>query len=210
MNSKGSRGPRRGGRKQGLGGGRTRLQPPPFIPTLSLVHKFRYVNGANSGNFNITRGNILNQVLVATTAATTVRIFQAMRLRSVEVWSNPVALGAAPNSLQLEWLGENSPSTAINDSGMGVRPAHVVSSPPPSSSNRWWSISGTSETDVLFNLNIPTDCVIDVVCECRLVESETPTAGDIPAGATVGQVYGDFLDGLASGKLAPIGFIQLP
>lgn len=208
--NKGPRGPRRGGRQQGLGGGRNRLQPPPFIPTLKLSHKFRFESGANTGTFSVTRANLLNLVLVATSAITTARLIEAVRLQSVEVWANPVALGAPPNNLFIEWLGENSPSTLIGDTGMGVRPPHVSAFPPSSSSNRWWSISGTSESDVLFILGLPTNSVVDVTVELRMVEMETPTAGEVPAGATLGQVYGDYLDGLASGKLTPVGFTALP
>jgi len=210
MNSKGSRGPRRGGRKRGLGGGSNRIQPPAFVPTMGLSHKFRYENAGNNGTFNITRGNLLNQVLVATSTTTTTRIFEAVRLKSVEVWGSPVALGSAPINCQIEWLGENSPSTVISDVSMGVRPSHVASAPPSSSSNRWWSISGTSEADVVFAMTIPSESVIDVTVELRLVEQEAPTPGDPAVGATLGQVYGDYLDGIASGKLVPVGFTVLP
>jgi hypothetical protein len=186
------------------------LQPPPFIPTMRLSHKFRFNNGANSGTFTILRSNILNLVLYSTSATLTARIFQAVRLKRVEVWGNPVALGSPPSQVSLEWIGENSPSTVVSDTGMGVRPAHVRSEPPPSSSNRWWSISGTSESDQLFTLILQANSVIDVTLELRLVEQEAPTAGDVPAGASLGQLYGDYLDGLTSGKLVPEGYTALP
>jgi len=211
-NRQGLRGTRRSGRTIVLGGGgrRSSLQPPPFQPTVGLSHKFRFTNGANTSNFSVSRANLLNLLLVGTSATATVRLIEAIRLKFVEVWSNPVALGAAPASCQIEWLGENSPSTVISDAGMGVRPAHVASAPPSSSSNRWWSVSGSLESDVLFILGLPVNSVVDVTVDLRFVESETPTAGDIPAGASLGQVYGDYLDGLASGKLAPVGFNALP
>jgi len=215
MNSKrsnvqGLRGTRRRGRRRGLGGGRNSVHPPQFVPTMALSHKFRYINGANSGVFTITRANLLNQILVATSAVTTVRLFEGIRLQSVEVWANPTALGSAPTEVQVEWLGENSPSTLNSDMTMGVRPSHVATTPPPSSSNRWWSMSGSQETDQLFLMRLPADCVIDVVCELRFVEAETPTAGDIPAGAVLGTLYGDYLDGIASGKLVPVGYNAIP
>jgi len=183
---------------------------PPFVPTLSLSHKFRFQNGANSGSYTITRGNLLNLLLVTPTAITSARILQAVRLKRVSVWANPSALGAAPTEIELEWFGENSPSTTISDSTMGVRPAHIDSAPPPSSSNRWWSISGTLESDSMFSMVLPADCIIDVTLELRLVEAEAPTAGDVPAGATIGRLYGDYLDGIASAKLSPLGLAILP
>jgi len=80
----------------------------------------------------------------------------------------------------------------------------------PHQAVKWWSISGTSEADVLFSITLPAESVIDVNCELRLVEKETPTAGDAAVAATLGQVYGDYLDGIASGKLVPSGFTVLP
>jgi hypothetical protein len=185
------------------------VQPPAFIPTLKLTHKFRFVN-AGGTTVSITRKNLLNLVLTATTATTTVRLIEAIRLKKVELWTQPTALGNAPITVQLEWLGENSPSTVTSDTTMGVRPAHIRSIPPSASSNRWWSMSGSLETDVLFSIQCPANTYCDLTAELRLVEQEAPTAGDVPAGAAVGQLYGDYLDGIAGGAWVPIGLVTLP
>jgi hypothetical protein len=71
-------------------------------------------------------------------------------------------------------------------------------------------MSGQNEAEDLFILTIPADCVIDITVELRLVEQEAPTAGDVPTGATIGQLYGNYLDGLASGKLMPNAYTTLP
>jgi len=183
---------------------------PPFIPTIKFSHKFRFVNGTNNGTFTITRAQLLNLVLVAPTTTTSTRIFEAVRLRMVEIWANPVALGSAPTTISLEWLGPYGPSTVVSDISMGVSPAHIRTSPPAASSDQWWCMSGFNETDDLFTMILPADCVIDVAVDVRLVEQEAPTAGDFPTGASVGQTYGDYLDGLSSGKLVPVGFTVLP
>lgn len=199
------RGPRaRQGRSNALG------HIPPFTPTISLTHRFRFVNGANTGSFTITRANILNMLLYTPTATTSVRLLEAVRLLGVECWTNPVALGSPASNLTVEWLGENGPSTLMSDISVGVSPAHIRTSPPQDSSCRWWSMNGNQETDPLFTLGLPSNSTIDIAVELRLVEGEGPTAGDIPAGASVGQLYGDYLDGLASGKLTPVGYIALP
>jgi hypothetical protein len=153
---------------------------------------------------------MFNLLLVTPTAVTSVRLIEGIRLKKVEVWANPTALGSAPTVISLEWLGQNAPSTLISDTSMGVLPAHIRAIPPKDSSAEWWSMSGHEETDQLFTLNLPSNCVIDVFTEIRLVEQEAPTAGDIPTAAVIGQVYGDYLDGLASGKLAPDGLTALP
>jgi hypothetical protein len=192
------------------------LDPPSFVPTLEVAHRFRFIVPVGAdGTQSITRKNLLNLVLVATSATTTVRLIQAIRLKRVSVWSNPiVGVGSSAESplvtTSIEWLGENSPSTLISDTSMGVRPARVRSRPPPSASNRWWSISGFSETDVLFVLTYPGSSVVDVEVDIRLVEQEAPTAGDTPVGATLGQVYGSCLDGITTSALRPVGLTILP
>jgi hypothetical protein len=187
------------------------MQPPRLIPTMKLTHRFRFQTGTNSfGGGGITRARLLNLLLYTPTAITSVRLMQAVRLKRVQVWTNPPVLGAAPVTCAVEWLGQNAPSTLVEDQSMGIRPAHIDTRPPPSSSDRWWSISGFLETDVLFVLTAPPNSIVDVTLEVRLVESEAPVSGDIPAGATVGQLYGNYLDGLASGLLSPLGYVALP
>jgi hypothetical protein len=71
-------------------------------------------------------------------------------------------------------------------------------------------MSGSQETDVLFSLIIPASTIVDISVEIRVVEQEAPTAGDVPAGAVLGQMYGGFLDGIAGGTMSPIGLVPLP
>jgi hypothetical protein len=191
------------------------MQPPSFTPTIKSAHRFRFNALGGALDVPVTRKNILNLVLVATSDSSTVRLFEGVRLKSVEMWTNPIiGVGSdAASPLQtcsIEWLGENSPSTIISDTSMGVRPAHVFSKPPPSASNRWWSMSGPLETDILFSLSAPPSTIIDVVVDLRFVEQEAPTVGDYPTGATLGQVYGDYLDGIITGNFAPVGYTVLP
>jgi hypothetical protein len=158
----------------------------------------------------VSRLNLLNLLQTAITAITTVRAIEAIKLRRVSMWSNPTALGTAPTTVACEWVGSNAPSTFVSDTSMGVLPGHVTTVPPIASSNQWWSMSGQDEGDPLFALTFPADTIIDIEVDVRLVENEAPTAGEIPAGATIGKLYGSYLDGLASGLLSPIGYTVLP
>jgi len=153
---------------------------------------------------------LLNLVLVTPTAVTSVRLFEGVRLKRLELWTQPVALGSPASNLSVEWLGENGPSTVVSDTSIGVSPAHIRTRPPPCSSSQWWCMSGQQESDGLFTLNLPANSTIDVILDVRFVETENPTAGDIPAGAGIGQLYGDYLDGISSGKVIPIGYTVLP
>jgi len=206
---------RRGGnsarrRRDGSGsqGDGIMAHPPMFTPTVCSQHTFRFTTSSAISS-SITRKNLLNLLLVATSAVTTVRPIQAIRLKAVEMWVEPLSLGSAGATGNIEWLGENSPSLLLSDTSVALSPAHVRSNPPPSSSNRWWSISGSLETDVLFKVAASNDCTIDVRVELRFVDDEAPTAGDIPAGATLGQWYYNLLDGIG-GSIPPIGGNQLP
>jgi hypothetical protein len=196
-------------RKGGARSSGAAVRPPQFTPTMRAKHKFRFLNSAGSTK-TITRANLLNLVVVATTSSASSRIIEGIRLRSVEVWTSPPSLGTAPLSCSVEWVGSNAPSTIQSDTSMGVLPAHVKSRPPPMSSNQWWSMSGTDETDPLFTIIASTESVCDVAVTIRYVDNEAATAGGSPTGASVGQVYYDYLDGSASGTWAPVGVAILP
>jgi len=184
---------------------------PSFTPTIKFPHKFRFVNGTNNGSFTITRANLLNMVAYAYNTTNTYRLFEAIRLKRVEVFANPTALGSAPITISVEWLGGYGPSTIVSDETMGVSPAHIRTTPPPASSDQWWCMSGQNESDDLFTLFLGgTGCVVDVTCDVRVVEVEAPTSGDSGTGLTLGQMYGSYLDGISSGKLNPIGFTVIP
>jgi len=127
------------------------------------------------------------------------------------MWCNPLALGSASDAIQLEWIGSYAPSTVVSDQTMGVSPAHFRTSPPKNSNADWWTNSGGSNEGVdMFILTYPASgCIVDVTLDCRMVESEAPTAGDNGAGLTLGQVYGDYLDGIGTAILAPVGLVVL-
>jgi len=182
---------------------------------MKFGHTFRFTNGANAGTFNLTGTGLLNLILMTPTAITSVRLFEAIKLRRVRIWANPTALGSAPVTISLEWFGYNAPSTVVSDTTIGVSPAKINTRPPPNSSAAWWvttggMLDGAGGQGNLATIILPADCVIDIDCQVRLVEQEAPHAGDVPAAATIGQIYGNYLDGFASGQAAPVGYIVLP
>jgi len=198
------------GRVNRNGGEGARLCPPEFVASPTFGHTFRFTNGSNVGSFTITRANMLNLMQVAVTAITTMRPIEAIKLNRVRAWSNPPALGAPPTTTAVEWVGNQGPSVLHSDTSMGVRPACVMTRPPKDASERWWSMSNFNETDQLFTLILPADALVEVSTTIRLVDNESSIAGDIPAGATPGTFYYDYLDGIASGKLTPVSVAVLP
>lgn len=192
-------------------GGRSLRQggraPPEFVPTLSFGHKFRFRGSYAFTNVSITRSRLLNLYSVATTTTNQFRLLTAVKIRRVSMWGQPVALGSANTRISIEWAGFNSPSTIHSDTASGVRASFISSNPPPDSSAAWWSISGSNEGEDLFKLTGPTGTVIDLDLELRFADNEAAVAAEngTAAAASVGRVYWNYLDGFASGILAPDG-----
>jgi hypothetical protein len=56
----------------------------------------------------------------------------------------------------------------------------------------------------------PTESVLDLKVAIRFVDNETATSGDSPTGANSGQVYFNYLDGIAGATWAPVSASVLP
>jgi hypothetical protein len=56
---------------------------------------------------------------------------------------------------------------------------------------------------------VEVETIIDVEMELRFVDNEGPTAGDVPAGAALGKLYYDYLDGIVSHQLVPFGTVNI-
>ncbi len=192
------------------GGGSKRaleVSPPEFVPTISTGHCFRFNAGSAFTSLPITRGMLLNLYSVATTSTNQFRLLTAVKLKRVRMWGQPAALGSANTRIVCEWLGSNAPSTIHSDTATGVRPSFIDSKPPKDSSDTWWSISGSNESETLFKVTGQVGTIIDVHLSLRFADDEAGVAAEngTAAAASVGQVYWNYLDGFASKKLTPEG-----
>jgi len=196
--------------QEARGDSRALTHPPQFVPTLRLRHKMRFLSNGSSTTTGITRGNLLNLYETALTAITSSRLFAAVKLRKVSMWAI-ITQGSVPVTVTLEWVGLNAPSIIKSDTSMGVVPASITATPPKDASNRWWSITGQNESEILFNLTFPTNTIVDIEFDARLFETEAVAAGDVPAGASAGKLYANYLDGLSGNLLVPlVGNTTLP
>lgn len=191
---------RRTGRLQGG----TPNRPQPFVPTPSFTHRFRFTAGSSLTRTPVTRACLLNLIEVETGMATAVRVFESIRVVDLEVWA-PTTSSFASQEIAVEWNGANAPSTIRSDVSMNLAPAHVYTLPPRDSSAKWWSISGSSESEILVYLTAPSGSIVDLRVNARVIDHEAATAAEAPAGGTAGQIVYNYLDGLASGKMSPIG-----
>jgi len=178
-------------------------RPPSFVPTPSFAHRFRFQVVGASTSFSVTRAMLLNLIETVSSATAAIRIIEAIRITQVELWGRPLS-SFSSQTVGIEWVGTNAPSTVHSDTTMGLYPAYVKSRPPRLSSASWWSMSGGSESEVLMILTASEGDVIDLRASVRIVDSEAAVAGEAPVTGSTGVVY-NYLDGLASGGLQPVG-----
>ncbi len=174
---------------------------PPQIDGLEVRHsvtlRFRATAANNLAVF--TFQNLLDTMLVATTATTGFDLFQAVRVRRVRVWAVPVIGGSA--SVSVEFAGSTTgvvgDQSIHSDTSMGIQPAHVDARPSVRSLASDYQVSSAS---VAFNIQHPAGAVIDVELSFRgnTFGIAATAAQNALVGATAGVVYLRGLDGLAT------------
>ena len=172
---------------------------PPQLNGIELRHTvtLRYRATAAFTN-SITFQNLLDTMLVATTATAGTDLFQTVRVRGVRMWGMP-AVGAA-SSVWLEFSGLVAGAVgdqAIHtDTSMGVQPAHVSARPSARSLASNFQLSSAA---VAFGIQGPAGCVIDVELSFRSqFANNNAAAQNALVAATAGQQYLRGLDGLAT------------
>lgn len=185
--------------------------PPQLHPEIRISKIVRYQCSA-TGTYNIPASSLLNTFVIALTAVTTTRVFRSVRLAKVEVWGQPIALGASLQQAR-EIAGTGAgPDNASSDVPVGTEPAHLVWRPLPLAQNGLWQESGVGEATNLLSLTLQTGDIIDVSMEAVFssLADAGSVAGPIPAAASPGEWYAVPLDGLAGSKLDPIDYQTLP
>lgn len=201
-----------GRRRKQKGQGESRIvRIPRFAATPSFSHRFRFraTGSTVPGNstMTVTRAQLMNLMSVATTTTNQFRIINAIKVKKVQMWGPPPALGSAPTSITLEWRGNNAPSVFISDTPIGVDWAYISSKPPKESNCAWWTQTNSTMTEGMFNLSCALGSIIDVHCDIRLMDQGAQDAAEngTAAGATVGRMYYNYLSGFSSAVLIPEG-----
>lgn len=173
---------------------------PPPIRNYGITHstKLRFITNAAQQQTSITFQNLLDTIFVALTTVTGAELFQAVRVRAVELWATPVIGGAT--SVQVEYNGTVAGiigDTQIHtDTSVGVQPAHVRALPAPRSGV---ALFQASVADQAFALTCPNGTVVDVELTFRGRPGGFAPTQNAPVGATAGAWYYRGLDGLAIG-----------
>jgi hypothetical protein len=181
--------------------GKEMISHPPQINGVQLTHSttLRYRAIAAAGALNVTFQNLLDTLLVATTAIVGFDLFQAVKIRRVRVWGMPV-IGAA-SSVSVEFGGVTAgivgDQIVHTDTSMGVQPAHVDCRPSKKSLASDYQVNSAA---VAFILSCPAGSVIDLelTFKSQFAPAFNNAAQNALVGATAGGQYLRGMDGLAA------------
>jgi len=177
--------------------GAPRAGPPQFRANPEVSRQFRFVSSSGTPKA-INAGVLLGACGVMATSTTTgAGIFQAVKVRQVEIWCPPASQGTASTCSILWPLGNQSQPREVSDTTVSTAvPAHVRSSPPAMSLAAFWS---NQSIGTLFTLTAPPGSIIDVWVSLVMGDG-AGTAGQaaVLVGATSGIVYFCALDSSTS------------
>jgi hypothetical protein len=207
MNRSGSRKPKSKGRPSVRRD--EMISHPPQIRGLELQHscRLRYLlKTSGVAAKQISFQNLLDTLIVATGTTTASDLFQAVKVRGVEIWcpsnvGNGTATGVAA-AVSLEFNGTTAGAIGDQDyhtdTSMGIQPAHIKARPSARSQAAQWQLYNAGPA---MKLTLPQGSVIDVELSFRSNFAPDQNSGTQNAlvGATPGVQYIRGLDGAAVG-----------
>jgi len=176
------------------------ISHPPEIPDLNVRHstRLRWVVNAAVASASITFQNLLDTLVVGTSATTVADAFYAVKVRKVELWAEPVIGGAATVSVVFAGTGNGfvGDQRVHTDTSMGVQPAHVTAKPSPKSLASNYQVSSNQQ---VLSLTAPVGAVIDLELSFIQIFGGGGVAAQNASVATnVGALYQRGIDGLAA------------
>jgi hypothetical protein len=133
------------------------------------------------------------------------RLFSAFRLKSVEIWG-----AAASAAVSVEWRSANGPTVVITDTTVLTSvPAHVRTSPPAHTLASFWSLTGTNESEELFQITANDGSIVDITYEAILQNGEAAVLATTTASGSIGRVYMTYLAGVTTTGFAPQSYASL-
>jgi hypothetical protein len=191
-------------------------QPPQRVAAFHGTHTIRYSH-ASAGAQSIQIADLQDAVVVATAATTAYRLFDAIRIKKIEIWA--AAAAGSNTAVLLEELQSSasflmaSKSRSIEDMVVGTaRAAHIVYKPSAGSIQGNWISANISAAVNILTVTAPAGAVMDFTFDYTLADgNQAPTAGATAiSGATAGQVYTRAF-GVSSSTTAwaPVGLLTL-
>jgi hypothetical protein len=170
-----------------------RMEHPPQLNSYQVVHSttLRFTVTAAVVNQGVTPENLLDALLVADTAVHGFQLFDAFKLRFIEIWGQ-AALGT-PSTVELQYVENTGDVSVHTDTSLGIKPAYLKAGPSRKSLASFWNITGGNN---LLVFTAGAGSIIDVHI-CYRTSTAAPTAlANVLVGANAGEFYWRGLDGL--------------
>jgi hypothetical protein len=196
-------------RRQTLGSPmRSLATHPPQINKVAITHRptLRFVALGTAAviNVNITYQNLLDSMLVATSATAVSQLFEFVKIHRIRVWGaspSPTAAGNAPGirAVGVEYAGVTSGAYGDQeihmDQSMDIFPAFVDAVPSRKAQCSEWQASATI---IAFKLLAPPGSIVDIEASFRSTWGSSNSAQTTGTGLSAGATYFRGLDGLAA------------
>lgn len=198
MNSRKKNSPKKGNKKnKNMRSGVSRIERmehPPQVNGYEISHsiRLRFTITAAVVQFSIRPEDVLDSVLVASTAVLGYDLFDIFKVRSVEVWGQ-AALGT-PSTITINFQTSTGDQTIHTDTSLGVKPAYVKAVPSDRSLASFWTETANT---ALFNVTAPAGSILDLNCDFKTTLVAPNAAQNALVGANPGEIYYRGLDGLA-------------
>jgi len=186
-------------KNKGRGGGEivAFAHPPPIRAQITHKQRMRYQCNT-TGSQTVTFQNILDGLLLATSATAVYDMFDVVKIDFVEMWVGGSA--AVPVTVTVDFIGgvtgAGGDGVVWSDTSMSIQPAHVKARPSKMCPAALWQQSSTAPA---FSLpNCPVGAIIDVMCSFKNANVPPVLAQVVAVGAQVGQLYYRGLDGVAT------------
>jgi len=165
------------------------INPSQFESNVKGSHRYRFTATAAATQKSITDSSVIGALggfctVVNNQVSCWVNSF---RIRRIEVWGAPQALGS-PSTVSIEWFGfGNSPNLEFSDTSLSVsQNAHVVTTPPVNSLCHFWQ---KQTNTALFNVSCTANSVIDIYVDYVMVDQDTAALAIAVAAGVVGTPY---------------------
>jgi hypothetical protein len=112
---------------------RSIIPHPPPIQDFAIVHstRLRFITNTAVNTTTITFKNLLDTLLMCTSAVTAYDLFQLVKIRRVQMWAVPVIGNATTVVCEFVGaaVGQVGDGAIHTDTSMGIDPAHVSCKP---------------------------------------------------------------------------------
>jgi hypothetical protein len=176
---------------------------------------FRYSASGVANNLIVSRGDILGILQCANgsgTAQPMSRLMNGVKVNWVDVYLLPNG-GTSPTQTTFTWqsaFGKNRVYSLIAVGSANI--PHFRAVPPRNSTASFWSITGSNESEPLFNMDTVTGVIIDINVSFTLQNFVDVTTNPVVTNSSKtvvgGIVYGFALDGIVTNILVPVGRLQ--